>query len=64
MKTTNVNLMLYGISIVLTLLIHYYLLSEVVMSSTMHVFLGIVILFLILFVFTVIFGGKSKGGKR
>lgn len=64
MKTANFNLILYGISIALTLVIHYFLLSKISMSSTMHVFLGIIILFLILFVFTVIFGGKSRGGKK
>ena len=63
MKPANLNLILYGISIVLTLLIHYFLLSNLVISSTMHVFLGMIILYLILFVFTVIFN-KPRGRKK
>ncbi len=59
MKTQNLNLTLYGISILIALVLHYFLLAKVIMHTTLHVFLGIIILFLILFVFTVIFGGKK-----
>ena len=64
MKTANLNLILYGISIILTLGIHYFLFSGVIMSSTLHVLLGIIIMFLILFVFTIIFNQKKTGGKK
>ncbi len=60
MKTQHINLILYGISILITLGLHYFLFSKVVMHSTLHVFLGIITLFLILFIFTVIF---NKGKK-
>ena len=60
MKTKNLNLTLYGVSVLVTLVLHYFLLAKVIMHPTLHVFLGIIILFLILFIFTVIFSGSKK----
>ncbi len=60
MKTVHLNLVLYGVAIVLTLFVHYFAFSNVAMHATLHVFLGMILLYLILFVFIAIFNSSKK----
>ncbi|MFH1840372.1 MAG: hypothetical protein ABH849_04450 [Nanoarchaeota archaeon] len=63
MKPKNLNLILYGISILITLILHYFIFARIVMHPTLHVLIGLIVLFLILFIFTVIFS-DYKGSKK
>jgi len=64
MRSANFSLLIYTISIILTLIVHYFAFSRIVMNSTLHVLLGMVLLYLISVILIFLFGKKTKGGKK
>jgi len=64
MRSANFSLLIYTISIILTLIVHYFTFSRIVMNSTLHVLLGMVLLYLISVILIFLFGKKTKGGKK
>jgi hypothetical protein len=64
MRSATFSLLIYAVSIILALIIHYFAFSKIVMHSTLHVLLGIVLLYLISLILIFIFGRKTKGGKK
>ncbi len=63
-KDKNTDLLLYGISVILALIIHYLALSRITMHSTLHALLGIALLYLVMVVTVFLFHRKNKRRKK